>query len=128
MQRPKIIMKTISDHFDKALQSWGGTPVATCHCGRIHFVANGANMDEDELQGLEAKHKAEPARYIPGDGDSIGICTFNGVSHVWNCPCESLARAEEWIWAHREIITRYLRARLDAELKSATEQAERLKI
>jgi hypothetical protein len=121
-------MKTISDHFDKALQGWGGTPVATCQCGRIHFAESGENMDPGELDALKAKRKADPSKYITAEGDGVGVITFNGVTHVWNCPCESLARIEEWIWAHRETITRYLRARLDAEAKAATEQAERLKL
>ena len=121
-------MKTISDHFDKALQGWGGTPVATCQCGRIHYTGMGTDMDPGELEKLEAKRKAQPEKYIPDpDNDSIGVVTFNGVTHVWNCPCESLARWEEWIWNNRELITRYLRARIDSELKAATEQAERLK-
>lgn len=121
-------MKTISDHFDKALQGWGGTPIATCQCGRVHCATESRDITPEEREVFEKNRRQLPDRYIAGEGDGIGIVTFNGVGHVWNCPCESLARAEEWIWAHRETITRYLRARLDAEAKTAAAQAERLKL
>lgn len=82
-------------------------------------------MDPGELDGLNAKHKAEPDRYIPdGDNSSVGITSINGVTHVWNCPCGSLDRIEKFVWDHRRQFIEYYHARTQRELKEANDNAQ----
>jgi len=81
-------------------------------------------MDAGELDGLNAKHKAEPDRYIPdGENSSVGITSINGVTHIFKCPCGSLDRIETFMWNHRRQFIGYYRARTQRELKEATNNA-----
>lgn len=112
----------MTPEFEKMI-AWGGTPVAQCLCGRTHYVASGENMDHDgELQRMEARHKADPKRYIPDpDNSSISVGTFNGSGpYVWNCPCGALDRLEIYLWENRNAIVTYIRERAARELKDAT--------
>ena len=42
---------------------------------------------------------------------------------IWGCPCNSLSKFEVWIWTHRELIIKYLKARAADEKKEADELA-----
>jgi hypothetical protein len=108
----------------EAMLSWGGSPTATCQCGRKHYVATGENMDDGELAALEANRKAKPDLYIPDNASSsISVGDFNGVSHVFDCPCGSLDRLEGVFWNHRNAVIRYFHARTERELHDAQANA-----
>lgn len=104
----------------EAIISWGGTPAATCACGRKHYVGSGENMEDGELALLQAKHIANPDRYIPDhQNSSISVGTLNGVTAVWECPCGYFERMEEFLWEGRERIIAYYVARTAREQTEA---------
>jgi hypothetical protein len=115
----------MTPEFEKVL-SWGGSPQATCSCGRVHYTSGGDFMEPGELAGLEAQRKEKPDRYIPTGDDSVSITTFNGMPYVWECPCGALAKIEELFWTHRAQIIAYYQARTQRELKEATDNAAAL--
>lgn len=112
----------MTEEFDKSLFGWGGTPVATCNCGRIHYVANGENMDDGELADLERKRgEDKKGIYVRrSEGDSVGIIEVGGVVHVWGCECGSLDKIENFLWSNRDWIIRYYKARTTREQKEAS--------
>lgn len=115
----------MTPEFEKTL-SWGGTPQAQCACGRIHYASDGDFMEPGELDGLEAKRKEHPDRYIPTTDDSVSITTFRGVPYVWACPCGALDGLENLFWSNRAQIIAYYRARTQRELAEATGNAAAL--
>jgi hypothetical protein len=112
----------MTKEFEEIL-SWGGTPQAQCGCGRVHYASGGDFMEEGELAGLEAKHKAQPDRYIPTTDDSVGLTEVGGVTYVYDCPCRGLERVESLFWNNRARIIAYYKARTARELKEATDNA-----
>lgn len=104
----------------EALLRWGGSPQATCGCGRVHFTDSGDFMEPGELDRLRAKAKAEPDRYIAdGDNDSVSSATLAGVTAVWGCRCRYFERLESFLWSNREVFLRYYRSRIHREKSEA---------
>ncbi len=102
------------------LLNWGGSPQATCGCGRVHFTESGDFMEPGELDGLRAKAKAEPDRYIgDSENDAVSIATVGGVTAVWGCKCGHFDRVEAYLWGNRDMFLRYYRTRIEREKKEA---------
>lgn len=104
----------------ESILSWGGSPRATCGCGRVHFADSGDNMEPGELDGLRSKANTEPDHYIAdGENDSVSIATVNGVTAVWGCKCGYFDRVEAFLWNNRAGFLAYYRKRMDREKKEA---------
>lgn len=116
-------MKASNEFMDAVCD--GGTPVSTCgFCGVVTF-SNGCDMDEDELELLLEKMRNRPATYRQdGANDSIAVGQISGINVVYGCPCDGAYKYEQFIWEHREIIMRYLRARIAKEAANANRDAE----
>jgi hypothetical protein len=113
----------MTPEFERMLQ-WGGSPQATCSCGRVHYTNSGDFMEPGELAELETKRAADKDGYIPDfENDAVSIATFNGVSHVLGCKCGSLERIETFLWNHRQPFIEYYQKRTARELKEATANA-----
>lgn len=98
-----------------------GTPVSTCSCGRTHF-GDGDCMEEGEHEGLLAKARERPEKYISHpDAQSMSIGEFAGMHIVWDCQCDALARYERFIWENRSKIIEYIKARAEYEKSVATQ-------
>ena len=108
-------MKT-SELFMDAFCNNLGSPCVSCEfCGRVHFT-----HEDDDYVGLCAKSAAEPEKYIEDqENDSIAWGYLEGKQYVWRCPCDSGHRFERFIWAHREGIVEYIKARAKREAEEA---------
>lgn len=98
----------------------GGAPVSVCgFCNRINFATSGMDMDEGELEQLQANEAAHPEKYHAiSQYDSVSIGEIEGTNYVWGCGCkqseERLSRIENFLWSHQAIIATYFRRRLKA--------------
>lgn len=98
----------------------GGGCSITCSCGRLHFEDEARSWDwgKGEIEALQRDAKAHPDKYI--------ACTFTptystlqGRTFVHGCQCNGMRPYEDFIWAHRHGIAKYLRARSDDAIASA---------
>ena len=89
-------------------------------CGRIHF-----GVDDEEYDELSEKQDKEPDKYV-GHHDVNGIAWgyIDAKIYVWNCPCDSAHKYEQWIWNNRKLICEYLKRRTTEALKQAEADAE----
>jgi len=90
-------------------------------CGRVHFSEEG-DHEKGELERLREKAKEHPDRFTE-DSDFTPWGTIDGLQAVIDCPCNGLAKYERFIWDHRYLIMKYLKKRIEAELKE--KQAEK---
>lgn len=108
-----------SDLFGSVFHSGSGGCVRDCTCGRTHFDTdqnNGWTWDEGEFEGLEAKAKGDPDRYI-GQYGTVTTMEIGGESIVHGCPCNRAARYEKFINTHARMLAEYLNKKA-AELQS----------
>jgi len=56
--------------------------------------------------------------------DSIFYGHLEGKRVVWGCECNKARRYEDWIWANRDMIMEYLRARIEEMVKGAEMEAK----
>lgn len=93
-----------------------GSPCIDCQfCNRTHFAHN---CDDADL--LREKAKKEPEKYIEDTrNDSLAWGCVDGKRYVWRCPCDAMARYEDFIWRHRELIAKYLKKRAAANADAA---------
>ena len=116
-----MIIKSIMDSGTGSLCEW---------CGRTHFLAGYGRGDyeEGELEELLGPHKKNPDKYIPYyDDTAIRWAYFCGKQLVWGCPCnesKELKQYEDFIWAHRFKIARYLRDRVREEFEEKKIQCD----
>lgn len=97
----------------------GGTPSIDCQlCGRTHF-ATGPLSTEDPVQIEEMRASAAkyPDKWLESGDDSLAFGYLDGRQVVWNCPCHKMRRYEDFIWDHRELIAKYLKARLAKQVE-----------
>jgi hypothetical protein len=115
-----------SEEFMRALTHTGSMVILCEHCHRTHFATSSDNWyEEGELEDLREKARRDPAKYVErGDCDSISWGTIEGKQTVWGCPCNTAGVYEVWIWNHRFLITDYLTARCNEDLRSARRSAE----
>jgi len=96
-------------------------------CGRVHFATwdENAGWEEGELEDLRAKAEKDPDRYIEdATCSSISYGWLNGKQVVDGCPCNRARKIEDWIWSHRDIISKYLKSRI-MKMKRQAEMEER---
>ena len=115
------ISRETSELFEDIITSSHGSPCAKCeHCGRVHFT-----HEDDDIESLREKAAKEPDKYLEDAmSDSLAWGYLDGKQYIWNCPCDSGARYEEFIWRHREMIAEYLKRRTQENLKRAQEDAK----
>jgi hypothetical protein len=107
-----------SEEFQSAFGGYGSIVIDCGFCGRTYYEAhNKYDFEEGEFEEFEAKHLAEPDKYIPCDNGSYGY--LNGKQYVHGCECNEARAFEDFIWNHRVGIAAYLAARSKAELKEA---------
>jgi len=121
----------VSEEFEDAFTSSAGTIHATCElCGR-NFIASedAGDYDEGEYEEFLEKAKKEPDRYLVWSAYSaISLGWIDGKQFVFGCPCNALARYEQFIWTHRAQIVEYLRKKTERRLMEAQREAEKLNV
>lgn len=117
--------RKVSEEFWNAILG-GGSLVADCEfCGRTHFYdGDSSAYEEGEFEGLKAKQKENPDKYISSDDDSIPNGVIDGKQAVRDCPCNSVRKYEDLFWNHKNQIANYLTARANKEEKEAKETSK----
>lgn len=111
-----------SEEFERAFGGSGSCRVKCGFCGREEYNSDGGwDWDDGELEALRADPNAEDVYYTPTWGYLVGKQYLHG------CPCNEARRYEDFIWSHRHGIIRYLRARTQANLKTAEADAAEVK-
>ena len=109
----------ISKFFDEAfLGSGGGTPVATCSCGRTTYC-DSDHYEEGEREDLDSSRNADPQRMLYIEDDYVSIYVLWDITFVFGCPCGGLKNLENQIWHHRAQIAKYLAIRARANVADA---------
>lgn len=117
-----------SDFFVNVL-SGGGSAHLTCQCGIEHYCPDTDCSEDWESDLIPSwrehceEHKLDnPEGVMLHYGyDAVTYSEIDGKNFVYGCSCynEGLVRYENWIWSNRDIIRRYLKARVDYEHKLA---------
>jgi len=104
-----------------------GSPVIQCRCGRTVFGGNGTNMDEGELEKLEAAAKAEPALYCCHPNcDGVVAVYFNGAPHVFGCDCEWEKRLGTFLDQNERAFVEYYKRKIERVQRQLRESAATL--
>lgn len=102
-----------------------GSPAMDCGCGRRVFAGNGTDMDEGELEQLQAEKSAKPEKYCEHAGcDSVVAVSFNGANRVFGCDCEWEERLGLFLDQNERAFVEYYKrkvARVQRELKASAE-------
>jgi len=86
----------------------GGSIVADCACGRVHFSRCETNdWENGELEELLKNEEKSPDKYIGTNDDSVAVAMISGVGFCYNCPCNGAARYENFIFDHESEIIKY---------------------
>lgn len=117
-----------SEWFVEALQG-GGSSSIYCNCGRMHYAPENLMDSEDETDYpnmladvTEEKRKDPDGIIIHTNADFVYCKEIDGKVFAVDCPCNGLTRYEDFIWANRNSIRRYLKARTDQENQWAQEE------
>jgi hypothetical protein len=115
-----------SEYFLRAFDSHGSGLRRTCDgCGRQHYCSEaGFDFEEGELEELQGRSEKEPDRCIDHYDCSVSAIELGGKDYVIDCPCNGIARYEDFIWENRLMISDYLRRRADSILDAAIHNAE----
>jgi len=108
-----------SDIFIETVTDSSGI-VATCElCGRTLFEDDerAGDWNDGELERLRQRAKEEPDKVIPMDIVRTG--EIGGKHVITNCPCHGLRGYENFIWAHRHIIARYIAKKTEEIARAA---------
>jgi len=99
--------------------------VIDCGCGRRVFAGNGTDMDEGELERLQAAQKADPQKHCEHTGcDSVVAVSFHGANRVFGCDCEWEERLGLFLDQNERAFVEYYKrkvARVQRELKASAE-------
>lgn len=109
-------MKTSETFMDIVCDAGCCSSIDCEFCKRTHFT-----HEDHDFEALQEKAKAQPDKYLESSNDSIGWGYLDGRQYVYDCPCDSGHRYEEFIWRHRRIIAAYLKRRAENQLASAQE-------
>jgi len=121
--------KHVTEDFEDAVRH-AGSLVVTCElCDRTHFATmEEGTFDRGELEDLRAKAAKEPDKYIEDPSyDSISWGTLDGRQAVIGCPCNGMAKYEDFIWKNRYVIAKYLKRKSERLSKSAADNANDMK-
>lgn len=93
-----------------------GTPDMTCQLCDRHCFATGSQtcLSDVEIDKYRKSSNENPHRYWECADDSLAYGVIDGKQCVYDCPCNGMARYENFIWTHRHMITRYLRKRSES--------------
>jgi hypothetical protein len=82
------------------------SPCMTCEfCGRTHFTP-----DDEGYDLLASKAMKQPDKYIEyPSGSTIAWGVLDGKQYVYECPCDSGERYEQWLITHRMMIAKFLK-------------------
>jgi hypothetical protein len=88
-----------------------GTDYAVCEaCGRVFFNDN--PVDEmDNLDNLRQLAQTNPDQYHNLGNSAVSVGELDGISAVYNCPCNFLRKYERLFHNNRYKILRYFQAR-----------------
>lgn len=118
--KPKIFDSTPpSDEFMDAVR-YGSGIVRECEaCGRICFEddESAGSWEEGELERLRENAVKDPDKYLAMDRVESG--RMNGKEVVVNCPCNFLKKYEDFIWAYRHVIAKYIAVRAKQQAEEA---------
>lgn len=121
---------TMVDYSEEVRALFGlciGSPVITCKCGRQVFGGNGTDMDEGELEKLQAGAKAEPNRYCEHHGcDGVVAAHFNGGPHVFGCDCGWEKRLVEFLDQNERAFVEYYKRKVKRVQRQLMESAATL--
>jgi hypothetical protein len=118
-----------SDFFVSTLNGGGGVHI-TCQCGIEHYCPEtmySSDYEDEETMPSWQEH-CEKHKLDDPDGvmlhygyDSVSYNEIDGKAFVYSCSCynDGLAKYENWIWENRDILRKYLKARVDHEFKLA---------
>lgn len=126
-EKEKKAPEPASEEFLDAISSGHGALRATCEfCGREYFASNG-DYDEGELEKLNALAEKHPEKYINTGEDWQSLCSIGGRDYVYGCPCNAPRQYEDFIWAHRWPIAKYLKTRSKNQLKDQIHDYRQIK-
>ena len=131
-----ISEKKPSDMFTDALRGGGSHYMVCGNCGRTHYCPESDNFyhndgdreDEEDaykyyLQEALEEQKKDPDGVVIHYGvDFVMTKDLNSIAFVLECPCNGLAKYENFIWENKDSIRRYLRVRIEQEHQWAQEQ------
>lgn len=125
MAKGKKRWHPVSELFENCVRD-SGSIVITCElCGRTHFSDEDAGtFEEGEYEALVEKAKKNPDKYIGPSGDMVSWGTIDGKQAVIGCPCNGLARYEEFIWRNQYVIAEYLKRRAKERLEAAQQDVD----
>ena len=118
-----------TEEFWDSLPGRGGTIVCECGgCGRTHFAdTERADFDEGELESLQKKAQENPGRVIGYcDVDMVSTADLDGITIVWECPCNRAGRYERFLWENRGWILEYLKKRISREVSETAANTAQL--
>lgn len=117
--KPKKPPAPPSEEFIEAFRDNTAGLVRECgFCGRLYFGTNG-DYEKGEREGYEAEAKKNPDKFIAVE-DFSRVMTLSGKEWVLDCPCNAARPYEDFIWANRHQIVKYLQNRNLQHLDDAT--------
>lgn len=115
-------MKTPEELLMDIITQSNGTYSIQCDfCGTTWFTE-----DDCDYVALCEKQKVDPTKYRLSSDDGLAFGWIDGKQVVWGCCRDKLAKYAEWIWAHRGIISSYLKQRSKQELEEAKREYDEL--
>jgi hypothetical protein len=118
-----------SEEFLDAFREVSSGMIVECDfCGRVYFATqDSGDYGEGELENLRAQAEKEPDKYIEVDYFTTRIIV-DGKGYADGCKCHKIRRYEDWIWANRGSIMKYLRARIEKRFKEAEEEIKAMRV
>jgi hypothetical protein len=100
----------VSDAFVNSLSGGGATAINCSYCDREHIAIDSSNIHDEyvchldeTVPDLEKMAAEDPDSYIiVRDVDCIHYVMINEMAFPDDCPCNGLARYEEFIWDNRD--------------------------
>lgn len=102
-----------------------GTNELECQCGRVHLCPDSEYVEDagSYREYCENELKKRPdSTILHYDCDGIIGYHLAGSVFVDNCPCNTLAKYENFIWNERSLIRQFLKDKIDEESRRAAEE------
>lgn len=118
-----------SEEFKVAVIHSGSVSILCELCGRQYFSSEMLHTGDEEdaryYEEYQKLAKKKPDKYVEVS-DSISWGNMDGKQAVVDCKCGKLIKYENFIWANRFVIAKYLKARSQKEAATASRQAKAL--
>lgn len=108
-----------SEEFQRALSNMSSLVVFCQFCERTHYSSGEGDFEEGELEELEKNREKNPDKYIDHGNHYSDWGFLDGKQYVVDCKCNKARPYENFIWEHRRLIARYLKARSKREIEDA---------